>query len=38
MILSDLNEVKTVIKQHYKEKSSIFIIALKLKNWYFDRK
>ena len=38
MILSDLNKIKTKFKQHYKEKSAHFNIALKLNNRYFTQK
>ena len=38
MILSHLNEIEAKFKQHYKEKRSIFFIALKLNNRYFDQK
>ena len=34
--LNDLNEIETKFKQHYKEKSSIFIVALKLDIMHFD--
>ena len=37
MILSDLNEAETKLKQHCKEKSSNFIIALNLNNRYFNQ-
>ena len=33
MISSDRNEIETKFKQHYKEKYSNFIIALKMNNW-----
>ena len=38
LILNDLNGIKTKFKQHYKEKCSNFITALKLNNRYFHRK
>ena len=38
MALNDLNEIESKFKQHYKEKSSNFIVALKLNDRYFDRK
>ena len=38
MTLSNLNEIETKFKQHYDDKSSNFIVALKLNNWYFDWK
>ena len=37
-LLCDLNETKTIFKQHYKCKSSSFIIVSKINNWYFDLK
>ena len=36
MILSDLNEIEMIFKQHYIEKNSNFIFTLKLNNWHFD--
>ena len=36
MILNDLNEITTKLKQHYIEKSSNFITASNLNNCYFD--
>ena len=38
MILNDLNDRETKFKQHYKERTSNFIFALKLNNLYFDQK
>ena len=35
--LSDLNEIKTKFKQHYKGRNSNFAIALKLNNRHFDQ-
>ena len=37
LILIDLNDIEKKFKQHYKEKTTKFIAALKLNNRHFDQ-